>query len=64
MAIMVILSQALYPGREGAETGCRLKNQEIKSPYKLTDLQHNGYHLKVSTQGEGIVQRVGKLTPI
>jgi hypothetical protein len=30
MAIMVILSQALYPGREGAETGCRLKNQETE----------------------------------
>jgi hypothetical protein len=60
---MVILSQALYPGREGAETGCRLKNQE-NFKCELSDLQHNGYRLKVFTQGEGIVQRVGKLTPI
>ncbi|MGL4879615.1 MAG: hypothetical protein ACRC8K_00940 [Waterburya sp.] len=64
MAIMVILSQALYPGREGAETGCRLKNQETEHVINISDLQHNGYRLKVSTQGEGIVQRVGKLTPI
>jgi hypothetical protein len=40
----VILSQALFPCREGAETGCR-ELQRGKA-ISIQFLQHNGHHLK------------------
>ena len=32
----VIVSQALYPGREGAETSCRKENQETVTQINLS----------------------------